>query len=228
MRGASRRGRHPGAGAQRRLRLFSYSLGAHEGVTVKTHMEALDLLRRYGFPVNPTTTAFDTIQEVIDYIHTWDEKRLDLDYDTDGMVIKVNDFEQRERMGYTSKAPRWVVDGNYGVVRELVWSRATHVVWLDYDRHVIMYRVVKRSMMRAIDRTELWAGNREIWWRWLRPSHPIRWAWSTWRRRRSELEELLGREEYKHLGVLHVRRPRDAPDVVDALCRGQRRNQRNT
>jgi adenylate kinase family enzyme len=141
-------------------------------------------------------------------------------------LTRTNPDEFTRRVGAAIAAEAWVVDGNYGVVRELVWSRATHVVWLDYDRHVIMYRVVKRSMMRAIDRTELWAGNREIWWRWLRASHPIRWAWSTWRRRRSELEELLGREEYKHLGVLRVRRPRDAPSVVDALCRGQQRNQR--
>jgi len=95
--------------AQRRLRLFAYSIGAVEGVTATTHLEALDLLRRYGFPVNPNITAFDTIQEVIDYMHTWDEKRLDLDYDTDGMVIKVNDFDQRERLGQRTKSPRWAI-----------------------------------------------------------------------------------------------------------------------
>jgi DNA ligase (NAD+) len=95
--------------AQRRLRLFAYSLGALEGVTVATHLEALALLRKHGFPVNPNITGFDTIQEVIDYIHTWDEKRLDLDYDTDGMVIKVNDFDQRARLGRRTKSPKWAI-----------------------------------------------------------------------------------------------------------------------
>jgi DNA ligase (NAD+) len=95
--------------AERRLRLFTYSLGVCEGVAVKTHLEALELLRRYQFPVNPNITSFDTIDEVITYCHSWADKRAELPYDTDGLVIKVNDFDQRRRLGATAKAPRWVV-----------------------------------------------------------------------------------------------------------------------
>jgi adenylate kinase family enzyme len=61
------------------------------------------------------------------------------------------------------RAEDWVVDGNYGPVRERVWRRATHLVWLDYERAVIMARVISRSFFRAVLRTELWAGNREGW-----------------------------------------------------------------
>jgi adenylate kinase family enzyme len=114
-------------------------------------------------------------------------------------------------------AEAWVLDGNYGVVRELIWRRATHLVWLDYDRPVIMYRVIKRSVLRAIDRTELWSGNTENWRRWFHASHPIRWVWSTWHRRRSQLEELLQRVEYQRLVVLRLRRPRDAARVIARL-----------
>jgi adenylate kinase family enzyme len=114
-------------------------------------------------------------------------------------------------------AEAWVLDGNYGVVRELIWRRATHLVWLDYDRPVIMYRVIKRSVLRAIDRTELWSGNTENWRRWFHASHPIRWAWSTWHRRRSQLEELLQRVEYQRLVVLRLRRPRDTARVIARL-----------
>src|SRR6516164_7505555 len=60
--------------AKRPLRLFAYSVGAHEGVTVKNHEEALKLLREYGFPVNPNIQSFDGIEEVIAYIETWNEK----------------------------------------------------------------------------------------------------------------------------------------------------------
>ncbi len=94
--------------AKRRLRLFAYSLGAVEGVTVKSHLEALDLLRTYGFPVNPHVQTFDTIEDVIAYCQSWEEKRHDLDFDTDGLVVKVNDFGQQKRLGQTSKAPRWL------------------------------------------------------------------------------------------------------------------------
>ncbi len=94
--------------AKRRLRLFAYSLGATEGVTVHTHREALDLLRKYGFPVNPHIQTCDTIDEVIAYCQSWEEKRHDLDFDTDGLVVKVDDFGQQKRLGQTSKAPRWL------------------------------------------------------------------------------------------------------------------------
>ena len=62
-------------------------------------MEALDLLRRYGFPVNPHIQTCDNIDEVIAYCQSWEEQRHDLDYDTDGLVIKVDDFDQRKRLG---------------------------------------------------------------------------------------------------------------------------------
>jgi DNA ligase (NAD+) len=94
--------------APRRLRFFAYALGAVEGIEVKTHLEALDLLKRYGFPVNPHVAHFDSIDEVIAYCQSWEEKRAELPYDTDGLVIKVNDFDQRRRLGTTTKVPRWV------------------------------------------------------------------------------------------------------------------------
>lgn len=95
--------------AERKLRLFTYALGATDGVTVRTHLEALDLLKKFGFPVNPHIESFDTIDKVIDYCNSWESRRNDLAYETDGMVIKVNDLDQRRRLGMTSKAPRWVV-----------------------------------------------------------------------------------------------------------------------
>jgi DNA ligase (NAD+) len=95
--------------AQRRLRLFTYALGATQGVAVRTHLESLDLLRQFGLPVNPHMQSFAAIDEVVDYCLSWAERRHDLPYETDGLVIKVNDFDQRRRLGATSKAPRWVV-----------------------------------------------------------------------------------------------------------------------
>jgi DNA ligase (NAD+) len=99
----------PKLAAQRHLRLFCYALGACEGVDGKTHREALDLLGDYGFPVNPHLETFNAIDKVIAYCDSWADRRSTLPYDTDGLVIKVNDFAQRERLGMTSKAPRWVV-----------------------------------------------------------------------------------------------------------------------
>jgi DNA ligase (NAD+) len=94
--------------AKRNLKFFAYGQGAMEGVVCKTHLDCLELLRRYGFPVNPNIAHFDAIEKVIEYCLSWADKRSELLYDTDGMVIKVNDLDQRDRLGMTSKAPRWV------------------------------------------------------------------------------------------------------------------------
>lgn len=95
--------------AKRRLRLFTYAQGALEGIKPKNHTEILDFLRQFGFPVNGNIEVFDSIDKAIEYCDSWAERRNDLPYETDGMVVKVNDLEQRRRLGTTSKAPRWVV-----------------------------------------------------------------------------------------------------------------------
>ncbi|GLY76927.1 hypothetical protein [Actinoallomurus iriomotensis] len=74
---------------------------------------------------------------------------------------------------------RWVTEDQYHrVLGDLLWERADTVIWLDLPRRTVMWRVVRRSVARAVTRRELWNGNRESARDWLRPSHPIRWAWS--------------------------------------------------
>jgi adenylate kinase family enzyme len=134
-------------------------------------------------------------------------------------LVRTDPDEFVRRVAVAVAANSWVVDGNYGLVREFVWRRATHLIWLDYDRPVIMYRVIFRSFARALLRTEMWAGNRERWGHMLRPSHPIRWAWSTWRRRRREYEERIRRSDYAHLIVVRLRRPRESEKLLRRLMR---------
>lgn len=98
---------------KRRLRFFAYAVGPCEGIEVRTHQESLALLRRFGFVVNPNIAAFDSIDAVIEYCNSWESKRHELPYETDGMVIKVDDFAQRRKLGVTSKSPRWVIAYKY-------------------------------------------------------------------------------------------------------------------
>jgi adenylate kinase family enzyme len=67
----------------------------------------------------------------------------------------------RVRVADAVEQDGWVVDGNYGMVRDLVWQRADTVVWLDLPRSVVMRRVILRSLRRAVTREVLWNGNRE-------------------------------------------------------------------
>jgi len=98
----------PRQAAERKLRLFTYSLGAVDGISVRTHLESLKLLKDLGFPVNPYVQECSSIDEVITYCLSWNDKRHELPYETDGMVIKVNDLDQQRRLGATSKVPRWI------------------------------------------------------------------------------------------------------------------------
>jgi DNA ligase (NAD+) len=94
--------------SKRKLTLFAYGVGAFEGIALKSQTELFDTLKRFSFPVNPHLKQCRNIEEVIEHCLAWDTKRHDLPYDTDGMVVKVNEFAIRERLGATSKVPRWV------------------------------------------------------------------------------------------------------------------------
>ena len=99
------RQKDPAVTASRRLSLWSYQLvGAHG---LSTHSESLDLLRRLGFPVNPHVQRVDGVDAVVAYTEHWAEARKDLDYETDGIVIKVDSLEDQARLGFVSRAPRW-------------------------------------------------------------------------------------------------------------------------
>lgn len=97
----------PKQSSERKLRLFAYELGAVDGLSIASHREALDTLKKLGFQVNPHTHRCANVDEVIAYVDSWATKRHDLPYDTDGMVIKVDSYAHRDQLGYTSKFPRW-------------------------------------------------------------------------------------------------------------------------
>lgn len=75
----------------------------------KTHFESLENARKVGFKVPKTIALVKSINEVFDFVNNWDVKRHDLPYETDGIVIKVNNLQQQEELGYTAKAPRWAI-----------------------------------------------------------------------------------------------------------------------
>ncbi|MDD4237326.1 MAG: NAD-dependent DNA ligase LigA [Desulfotomaculaceae bacterium] len=95
--------------ASRNLDLFAYELGYNRGLELKEHVEDLELLHKLGFKVNQQYQVFGTIDDVVSYCQVWNDKRIDLPYAVDGIVIKVNDLSQRQRLGSTKKNPRWAI-----------------------------------------------------------------------------------------------------------------------
>ena len=93
----------------RRLRLFCHSVGFVEGLRAKTHMEFLEEIRSYGLPATPHVACFDSFDAALAHCEELIERLHELEFEIDGLVLKVNRFDQRERLGSTSKSPRWMI-----------------------------------------------------------------------------------------------------------------------
>ena len=106
----SLRQKDPTVTASRDLSMWAYQLGEVVGGPKFTgHRETLDLLAALGFPVNPEITVVDSLEGVAAFCRHWREHRHDLPYEIDGVVVKVDDLDQRERLGFTARAPRWAI-----------------------------------------------------------------------------------------------------------------------
>jgi DNA ligase (NAD+) len=96
--------------AKRSLSFWSYQLGeVVGGPEFASHHETLQFIAALGFPVNPHIKQLSTAEEVTEFCTGWREHRHDLDYDIDGCVVKVDDLAQRDKLGFTSRAPRWAI-----------------------------------------------------------------------------------------------------------------------
>lgn len=99
----------PRLAAERKLHFFVYGEGSLEGLPVKDHGSFLELVKSLGLPAVTHSQPLKTIDEVLAYCQADLENKHSLEYETDGMVIKVNRYDQRLKLGVTSKAPRWVI-----------------------------------------------------------------------------------------------------------------------
>ena len=116
--------------------------------------------------------------------------------------------ELRARVASAAEGERWVIDGNYSRVQDIVWPRADTLVWLDLPRRTVMRRVTWRSFRRAAGRTELWNGNRESWRNFLtldKEESVIAWAWQTYASNRARYEAAMADPLNAHLRFVRLR-----------------------
>ena len=99
----------PKVTASRPLDFFAYGVGRAEGKEFSTQWEVLDYLRRIGFKISPVIRRFKEFEDVIKYHEEVKERRDELDYEIDGIVVKVNSIEQQDRLGTISRSPRWAL-----------------------------------------------------------------------------------------------------------------------
>lgn len=95
--------------AKRGLDIFAHGIGYFEGAPFESQSELLEGLRGLGFRVNPNYKKCSDIDEALKFCDVWQKKREDLDYDIDGMVVKVDLFAQQKKLGKTTKSPRWMI-----------------------------------------------------------------------------------------------------------------------
>ena len=130
----------------------------------------------------------------------------------------VSDQVFHDRVMTAIKSERWVVDGNYSRVRNLVWERADTVVYLDYSFWRVFWQLLKRTIRRSIQGEELWSGNREE----LRKSFfsqdsILLWMLQTYHRRRKQYPKLFQQPEYAHLCVVRLKSSRMKDEWLSRL-----------
>lgn len=94
--------------AKRPLDCFLYSLSS-DNLPTNSHFQNIQKAKVWGFQIPKIITKVDSLEKVLEFIHTWDSKREELSYDIDGIVIKVDNLEQQEELGLTAKSPRWAI-----------------------------------------------------------------------------------------------------------------------
>jgi adenylate kinase family enzyme len=127
----------------------------------------------------------------------------------------------RERVTAFTAGPRWVVDGNYSAVRDIVWDRADTVIWLDPPRRRVMRQVIWRTLRRMATRAELWNGNREPWQNLFRldPAESIiAWTWTSHHKVRERYTQAQADPAHGHLTFIRLRTPAQSADLLRAAA----------
>jgi len=159
------------------------------------------------------TTLAQRLADVLDVPH------IELDaihWLPDWEMRPLEDF--RENVSAITAGETWVLDGNYSKVRDISWGRATCVVWLNYSRPLVLWRIVTRTLRRSLFKEELFSGNRETLSTALFGKESIvAWSMGTFARRRREYPQLLREPRYAHLELVELRRPKQTRKLLDNL-----------
>lgn len=113
--------------ASRNLDCFIYHLPDPEDYDIYTHEDALRFMKELGFVTNPNNKKVNSINELLDYIEEWTDKRAGLPYEIDGIVIKVNDLNDQQRLGFTARSPKWATA--YKFPAEEVLTKVTNIIF---------------------------------------------------------------------------------------------------
>ena len=138
--------------------------------------------------------------------------------------------EFRQMVSEVVEGERWVIDGNYSRVRDVVWARGTTIIWLNYPFRVVLWRALCRSVKRAATQEELFSGNRESFRKsFFSRESIILWVISSYRRLRRNYRRILDNGDHPHLRVIELRSPGQAENLIASIGRvtGPKSNNRS-
>jgi len=114
----------------------------------------------------------------------------------------------------------FVIHGNYNKVRDVTWGNSEIVIWLDYPKWLVMWRVFKRSVLRLIKNEVLWSGNKETFKKtFMTKDSIILWAWNTYEVRKRQYQQLIKTPEFEHLDLIHITKPSEADQLILSLTK---------
>lgn len=123
--------------------------------------------------------------------------------------IALEDF--RQQIDTITRGARWVIDGNYSKVRDLVWGRADTLVWLDYPILLVFMRLLRRSLPRVFTRVELWNGNHETFkGMFLSRDSLFIWLFQSYPRQKRGYPQLITQPMFSHLQFVRLKSPGEA------------------
>ena len=128
------------------------------------------------------------------------------------------DDELRRMVDEATSGERWVIDGNYGSVRDIVWARGTAIIWLNYPFRVVLWCALYRTVKRAITGEELFSGNRETFRQsFFSKESILLWVITSYPRLRKTYRQILDEGHYPHLRVLELRHPAQAEALTASV-----------
>lgn len=126
----------------------------------------------------------------------------------------------RARVEKATQAERWIVAGNYHIVRDLIWPKAEAIIWLDYPFSTVLWQLTHRTFRRWWNQELLWGTNREPLWThfklWSNDSL-YHWLFKTYWRRKREFPMLLSQPEYQHLKLIRFTDPKETKEWLESL-----------
>lgn len=127
--------------------------------------------------------------------------------------MPIHEFRQAVEAEVASD--EWVIDGNYSKVRDIIWARATHLVWLNLPFLIVLWRAISRTLKRVVTQEELFSGNREtLRLAFFHPDSIPCWVIRTHHRRNREFRKLIDDGHYPHLKVFEVRNSAEAKEML--------------